>query len=170
MQCLGQWYSTLHDTDDKTTDDIDQHDDDGSDRIAADEFAGTVHRAVKICFRFDGLPPLPRLGLVDEAGIQVRVNRQLFSGHGIQGKTRCHFSHTPGAAVDDRKLNDHQDQEDHHTHDIIAADDQITECSNDLPCFSAQQNQSADGNIESQPEQGDHQQGRLGKPRTPSAG
>ncbi len=76
--------------------------------------------------------------LIDKAGIHVGVNRQLFSGHGIQSKAGRYLGHTPGATVDDCKLNDHQDQEDHHTHDIIPAHDEVAEGGDDLTGFAIQ--------------------------------
>ena len=42
--------------------------------------------------------------LIDQAGIEIGINRHLFARHGIEGKTRRHFCNTPGTLGDDTKL------------------------------------------------------------------
>ena len=45
------------------------------DRVAADELARTVHRAVEVGLPLDVLAALARLGLGDHAGVEVGVDR-----------------------------------------------------------------------------------------------
>ncbi len=73
------------------------------------------------------LPPPPCLLLVDEASVEIRINRHLFAGHSVKGKTRRHFRNAPGPLGDDHKVDHDQDAKDDDTDHKIAADDKITE-------------------------------------------
>ena len=73
----------LGDTDDQTTDQVDQQNQQAGHGVAAHEFRGTVHGAEKVGFLgqfgtafFGGL-------LVDHAGIQVGIDRHLLAWHGV---------------------------------------------------------------------------------------
>ena len=67
-----------------------------SNGVTPDELAGTVHGPVKIGLLLNRLAPSSGLLLIDQAGVEISINRHLFAGHGIEGKTRRHFRNTPG--------------------------------------------------------------------------
>jgi len=54
----------------------------------------------------------------------------LFAGHRVQSKTRCDFRRTHRTVIDDQKLNDEQNQENHDSDHIISADDKFAESLN----------------------------------------
>ncbi len=74
--------------DGQAADDVDDQDQDAGDRIAADELAGTVHRAVEVGLAAHFLAPRPGLVLVDQAGVQVGVDGHLLARHRVQGEAR----------------------------------------------------------------------------------
>jgi hypothetical protein len=112
LQRLAQRHAHLEDSDGETADDIHQRDDDAGDRVAAHEFAGTVHRTVEIGLGGDGLSPLPRLRLVDQTGGEVGVDRHLLAGHGIEREPGRHLAHAGRAFRDHHELDDYEDDED----------------------------------------------------------
>ena len=62
---LAQAHAVLDDADEQSADDVDQNDDDAGDGVAADELAGTVHRAEEVGLLGDLLPAALGLALVD---------------------------------------------------------------------------------------------------------
>ena len=77
--------------DGQPADDVDEQDQDAGDGIAAHELAGAVHRAVEVGFGAHLGAARARLILVDEAGVQIGVDRHLLAGHGVQGEARADF-------------------------------------------------------------------------------
>ena len=59
--------------------------------------------------------------LVDQAGIQIRIDGHLLAGHGVQGESRGNFRDAHRAVIDDHILDGDQHQEDHHANDVVAA-------------------------------------------------
>jgi hypothetical protein len=55
---------------------------------------------------------LARLGLVDQTGVQIGVDRHLLARHGIEGKTRRHFGDAGGALGDNNEIDDDQNNKD----------------------------------------------------------
>ena len=53
-----------------------------------------------------------RLGLVDEAGVEVGVDGHLLAGHGVEGEPCGDFRDAGGALGDDDELDDDEDRED----------------------------------------------------------
>jgi len=58
----------------------------------------------------DGLTPAPRLGLVDQTGIHVGVDRHLLAGKCIERETRRNFSRAHRTVRDDEELDRDQGQ------------------------------------------------------------
>ena len=73
------------------------------------------------------------LVLVDEAGVEVGVDRHLLAGHGVEGEAGSDLGDAAGTVGDDDELDDRQDQEDHETDDQGAADDEVPKASMTLP-------------------------------------
>ena len=125
LQRLDDREVLLRDTDDEAADRVDRDDDDRGDCVAADELAGTVHRAVEVGGALDVLAALARFGFGDQPGVEIGVDGELFAGHGVQRKAGRDFGDAPGAVGDDDELNDDQDEEDHEADGIVAADDDL---------------------------------------------
>ncbi len=81
----------LKDSNEESGNDVDTGNENGGNRIALVEAGGTVHRSVELRFARDFLSAFARLMLVDEAGVQVGVNRHLLARHGIEGKAGSNF-------------------------------------------------------------------------------
>jgi hypothetical protein len=152
----------------QAADDVDDEDEDAGDGIALHELGGAVHRAVEIGFGGDFLAA--RLGFVrrQQPGIEVRVDRHLLAGHGIQGEAGGHFRDAAGALGDHDEVDDHQDREDEDADGIIAADQEIAKCLDDVAggvrsLMSAHQNDACGCDVQRQPHQCREQQnGREG--------
>ena len=78
----------LQHTDDEAARDIDEHDDDGRDRIAFDELRGAVHRAEEVRLVLDLLAPYLRLRVRDGPLIEVGVDGHLLAGHRVEREAR----------------------------------------------------------------------------------
>ena len=124
----------LGDTDDQTTDQVDQQNQQTGHGVTAHEFRGAVHRTEEVRFLgqfgaafFGGL-------LVDHAGVQVGVDRHLFAWHGIQGKTGVHFRDAACTFGHHNKVNDHQNREDDETDHIVAGDHKFAESRHHFAC------------------------------------
>jgi hypothetical protein len=72
--------SGLEHADHEAADDVDQRDDDAGDGVAADELAGTVHGAEEVGLLGDLLAAALGLVFVDDAGVEVGVDRHLPPG------------------------------------------------------------------------------------------
>ena len=107
--------------------DVDKQDQDAGYRITAHELAGTVHGTVKIRFPGYILAPPERSLLVDNAGVQVGVDRHLLAGHGVEGEPCRDFRHAPGALGDHHEIDNHQNGEDHDTHRVTAPHHEFAE-------------------------------------------
>ena len=121
-------HAVLDDADDEAADDVDERDDDAGDGVAADELAGTVHRPVEVGLLRDFLAAALGFALVDDAGVQVGVDRHLLAGHAVQGEAGGDFADARGALGDHDELNDDDDDEDDDADDDLAvAGDELGE-------------------------------------------
>ena len=102
-------------------------DQDARHRIALREPRRAVHRSVELGFGRKLFAARAGLCFVDQAGVQVRVDRHLLSGQRIQRESRRDFRDADRAMVDDDILNRDQHQEDDDTDDVVAADDEVAE-------------------------------------------
>ncbi len=155
----------LHHADHQAADDVDEHDDDAGDGIAAHELGGTVHRAVEVGFLRDLGAAFARHVFADQAGIQVGIDGHLLARHRIQGETRAHFGDTSGTLGDDHEVDDHQDDEHHDTHGVVAADQEVAERFDHLARrvragVALQQHHARGSDVERQAQQGGDQQHR----------
>ena len=117
----------LPDADDEAADEIDEQDQDRRDRVAAHELAGAVHGAEEIRLVRHLLAPAHRLFLVDEAGVEIGVDRHLLAGHAVEHEARGDLGDAARALGDDDEVDDDQDGEDGDADRVIAADDEGAE-------------------------------------------
>ena len=135
-------------------------DDDGRDGVALDELGAAVHRAVEVGLGGDVGAALAGLGLVDQAGVEVGVDRHLLAGHGVEGEPGADLGDPLGALGDHDELDDDQDQEDHQADDQVAADHEAAERVDHLAGVAVAQHQPGGADVEREPEQGGDQQQR----------
>ncbi len=160
LQRLGRRHPLLQHADREAADQVDDGDDDAGDRVALDELRATVHRAVEVRLGADVRAALARLVLVDEAGVEVGVDRHLLAGHRVEGEPRADLGDAARTVGDDDELDDDQDQEDHQADDERAADDEVAEGVDHLAGEAVRQHQPGRGHVEAEPEQGEDQQQR----------
>ncbi len=113
--------------DDQAADDVDQHDQDAGDGVAADELRCTVHRAEKVGFFGNFRAALAGLVLTDQAGVEVGVDRHLLAGHGVQREAGAHFGDAAGTLGDHHEVDDGEDDEHHDADGVVAADEEVAE-------------------------------------------
>ena len=117
----------LCDTDDQTADQVDQQNQQAGHGVTTHKFRGTVHGAEEV--RFLGQFSAALFGgfLVDDASVQVGVDRHLLAWHGVQGKSSVHFRDAACTFSHHNKVNDHQNREDDETDHIVAGDHEFAE-------------------------------------------
>ncbi len=101
MQSVLKIHAELHNTDDYPANDIDESNEHAGSHVALHELSSTVHSAVKIRFTADIFPLLNGFFFRNKPGIQIRFNRYLLAGHGVQSKTGGNFRNTRRTGSDD---------------------------------------------------------------------
>ena len=144
----------------EAADNVDERDQNGRHRIPAHKFARPVHGPVKIRLLLHGPPPAARLILLDESGVEFRINRHLFPGQCVQREARRHFRDAPGPLGDHDEIDQRQNQEHHHAHHIIAPHHHVAKRLDDVAGVTIQQNQPRRSHVQRQPVEGDEQQQR----------
>ena len=114
--------TVLQHTNGNTANDVDRKNQQAGNGVALHKLGRTVHGAVEIRFLGDFGTTMLGLILIDQAGVQVRINRHLLAGHGIQRETGAHLGDPAGTLGHDQEVDDHQDRKHHQTHGVIAAD------------------------------------------------
>ena len=164
---MPQVHAVLQDADQEAGDDIDAGDQDAGDRVALREARCAVHGAVEFGFAGQLFAALAGFGFVDQAGVQVGIDRHLLAGQGIQGEARGDFRDAHRAMVDDDVLDGDQHQEDDRADDVVAADHEVSEGLDHVAGgggsgVAVQQDQARGGDVQRQAEQRQQQQ-RGGK-------
>src|SRR5262249_20102385 len=144
---FGQLHALHQHADGETAEDVDEGDQNAGDRVASDELVGAVHRTEEVRGFFQVAPALLGFFGVDQAGVEVGVDRHLFTGHGVQGESGCDFGDALRAFGDDDELNQHQDQEDDHTHHVVATDDEVREGVDDVTGVGIEQDRAGGGDV-----------------------
>ena len=157
---LAERHVLLQDADREAADEVDGDDDDGGDRVALDELRRTVHRAVEVGLFGDLLAAALRFVLVDDAGVEVGVDRHLLAGHRVEGEARGHLGDASGTVRDHDELDHDEDEEDDEADDHRTADDEVAEGFDDLARVAVQQHEPRDRHVEREPEQRRDQQVR----------
>ncbi len=156
---IGQRQVVHQRADGDAADQVDDQDQDRGDGVAAHEFGGAVHRAIEVGFGRDVLAPRGRLLLVDQAGVEVGVDRHLLARQRVEREARRDFRDALGALGHDDEVDDHQDHEHHQADDEIAADDDVTERFDDLAgrvraFVAVEQDDAGRGHVQRQAHQG----------------
>ena len=115
------------DADDDAADEIEHDDDERRDRIAFDELARAVHRAVEIGFSLHARAFAARALGIEHARMHLGVDRHLFAGHRVERESRRDFGDALRARRDDDELNRDEDRENDQADDEIAAHDECAE-------------------------------------------
>ena len=127
----------LRHADDEAADDVDEQDQHAGHRVAAHELRGAVHRAEELGLLADlGAAPLGLL-LVDQAGVQVGVDRHLLARHRVEREARADLGDALGALGDDDEVDDDQDREHDQADREVAADQEVAERLDHLPAAPA---------------------------------
>ncbi len=121
LEGMLQVHAVLDDADQESRQDVDGRDQNARDCVPLRESRRAVHGAVEFSLGGQLAPPLTRFRFVDQARVQVRVDRHLLARHRVQGETGRHLRDTHRAMVDHHVLNRDQHQEDHHADDVVAA-------------------------------------------------
>jgi len=160
---IDETHLVLGHTDGDTTDQVDEQNQQACHCITAHKLAGTIHRAIEVSFLGNFRAPRFGLLLIDQAGVEIGIDRHLLAGHGVQGKTCGNFGNTPGALGDHHEVDDHQDGEHHRTHYVVAADHHLTKRLDHLAgriaaFVTIEQHDTRRGYVEGQAQQRGHQQ------------
>ena len=153
----------LRHTDGQTANDVDKQDQQTSNRVAAHKLTGTIHRAVEVCLLRYLHAARFSLLLINQARVEIGIDRHLLTRHGIQSKAGTYFGDAAGTLGYHHKVDDHQNGKDHQAHHIVTADHHLTKRLNNLtrrvaPLMAVQQHHPSRGNVERQPQQSSHQQ------------
>jgi hypothetical protein len=98
-----------------------KRDDNARHGVPADELAGTVHGAEEVGLLRDLFAAPLGFALVDDAGVQVRVDGHLPPRHPVQGESGRHFADPRGPLGDHHELDHHDDHEqDGPHHELVA--------------------------------------------------
>ena len=154
---FGEGQALLQNADHHAADDVDQHDQETGDGVAAHEFRSAVHGAEETGLVLQVLAALTRHFLVDETGGEIGIDRHLLAGHGIEVETGRHLGDAARTFGDDDEVHDHQDGEDNNANDEIAAHDKMAERFDDMPGCAASfmavgEDEPRRGKIERQPQ------------------
>ena len=156
----------LGDADDRPADDVDEHDEQAGDGVAAHEFRGAVHGAEEAGFIFELAAAAAGLDFVDHAGREIGIDRHLLAGHGVKVEARGDFRDAARALGDDHEVHDHQDREHDDADDEIAAHHEVAErldhVAGGVGAFvPAREDEPGRGEVEREPQHGrDQQHGR----------
>jgi len=96
--------------------------------------------------------------LIDESGIQIRIDGHLFSRHGIQGKSRSDFRYSACTIGYYHHLHDGDDDENYSAHHIVVPGDKGSKGIDDFSRISFTQNEPCGGDIKPQTEHGHHKE------------
>ncbi len=161
-------HAVAHGADGQATDHVDYENQDAGERIAAHELAGTVHGAVEVGLGANFRAAHARLVLVDEAAVQVGIDRHLLAGHRIESEAGADLGDTARALGDHHEVDDGEDHEHHDTDGEVAADHELPEGLDDVAGrlrtgVPVQQHDAGGGDVQRQAQQGGQEQhGREG--------
>ena len=151
--------------DDQTANDIDDQNEDACDGITAHELRRTVHGAIKVGFLSELVTALLGRLLIYNARVEIRVNRHLLAWHGIQSEARDDLGYPASPFSHHDEVDDHQDQENDETDDIVTGNHKLTKRLDDFTrrigaSMPFHEHDSGGGHVQPQPKQGGDQQDR----------
>ena len=99
--------------------------------------------------------------LVNDAGIQFRIDRHLLAGHGVEGEPGRDFRDAAGALGDDHEIDHHQNEKDDRADDVVAAHHEVAEGVDDMAGVAVDEDEASGGDVERESIKSDcQQQGR----------
>ena len=122
----------LRQADDQPANNIDDKNENGGNRIAFDEFRGTIHCTVEIRFLGDFLAAGLGFFICQDTGIQISIDGHLLAWHRIKGKAGGHFRYAASTLGDNNKIDNNQNDKDKNTDSIIAGNHKLAESLDDL--------------------------------------
>ena len=146
----------------QTAEQIDQQNQQGRDCVTADKFRRTVHRTEEVRLLGQFRAALAGRVLVNDASIQIGINRHLLAGHRIQGEAGVDLGDASCALGDHKEVHDHQNRKNDETDHIVSANDKLAKGRNDFSCgvmafMAAHQNHPGRCHIERQAQHGGKQ-------------
>ena len=117
----------VHESDRDPTEQIQENDQERCNRVAFDEFSGSVHGAVEICFRLYSRAAGARTLGFQDAGVHLGIDCHLLSRHRIERESRRDLGDTLRTCGNDDELNRDQDCEHDQSDDRASPDDERTE-------------------------------------------
>ena len=129
---VAKAHALLGHGDNDAADNIDAHDQKTGNGITAHKFAGAVHRAEEIAFRFQILAALLGFFFINQAGRQIGIHRHLLAGHRVQTEACGDFGDTARTLGDDDEVDDDQNGENDQADDEVALHDQLAEGLDDI--------------------------------------
>ena len=158
--CFCSRHLVVHDADDHASNDIDDGNDQSSDRVAFHKLHGTIHAAVKLAFHGQQIALRSRFGWLQNAGLEIGIDAHLLARHGVQRKSRADFGNAFRSFGDDDELNDGHDQKHHDANHQISADHQLAEGFDHVTRIGMQENRFGGCDVQRQSKQGREQQDR----------
>jgi len=160
---IRQGGALLQRSDQQSCHNVDRGNENGRHRVPLVEAGGPVHGAVELSLARHRLTPLARGGLVNQAGIQVGVNRHLFARECVQGEAGRDLGRAHRAMADDQKLDRDQGKKQHKPHHVVAAHDELAEGLDHAagrcgPFAAMQKNAPAGGDVQGQAEERQQQE------------
>ena len=131
LDSLRGRHPVLHDPEEQPRADVDQGDDDARDRIAPDELPSAIHRAEEVGLAVDVLTASVGLVLVDQAGVEVGVDRHLPARHAVEHEPRGDLADPRRPLGDDDELDHEDDREQDHADDHLVSRDELAEGADD---------------------------------------
>ena len=95
----------LSHADNQATDHVNHHDHNPGDGITTDKLTGPVHRTVEIGLLGHFCTAAFGFFIIDDPGVQIRINRHLLARHTIEHEARTDFGDTSRTFGDNHKVN-----------------------------------------------------------------
>ena len=158
----------LDDADDHAADDVDEHDQQAGDGVAAHEFGRAVHGAEEAAFVLEHLTAPARFLFVDRAGRHFGVDRHLLARHRVEVEAGGDFRDAARTFGDDHEVHDDQDREHDDADHEVAAHHKIAEGLDDVAggvgaLVAVREDKARRCEVERQPQhRRDQQHGREG--------
>src|SRR6056300_1802164 len=99
----------------QTTKQVNHKDQNTRHGISANELRATIHRTIEVSLLGYLSTTIPRLILIDEPGVEISINRHLFTWHRIKRKAGAYFGDSTRSLSNNHKVNDYQNQKDDDT-------------------------------------------------------
>ncbi len=127
LTASAEAHPVVDDAEEQPGADVDQGDDDARDGVAPDELAGPVHRPEEVGLAIDGLAAAVGLVLVDQAGVEVGVDRHLAAGQAVEHEPGGDLADPRGPPGDHDELDHDEDREQDRADDHLVARDELAE-------------------------------------------